>query len=165
MIATEGKLARINAAFLKINSTVVLLLTRFLRTSVSRVFILKNNNNNNNIRRRSLTLLCCHVLYWFRFSLSCFFCRWISGLAFHNCSVSCAPFKAVNYNTEHKSLLPWKKHAVDWYRNIIAMPWEVCMDYGLSSRLTEGFLWLLYVYAAVYGRTNKDITFLEDWSK
>lgn len=41
MIATEGKLARINAAFLKINSTVVLLLTRFLRTSVSRVFILK----------------------------------------------------------------------------------------------------------------------------
>lgn len=72
MIATEGKLARINAAFLKINSTVVLLLTRFLRTSVSRVFILKNKRKKN-IRRRSLTLLCCHVLCWFRFVLCCFF--------------------------------------------------------------------------------------------
>ena len=86
MIATlTRKTCSYKRGFLKINSTVVLLLTRFLRTSVSRIFILIKKKFKIIItiiiiiiimmmmRRRSLTLLCCHVLYWFRFGLCWFF--------------------------------------------------------------------------------------------
>ena len=129
MIATEGKLARINAAFLKINSTVVLLLTRFLRTSVSRGFILKkkNNNNNKNIRRRSLTLLCCHVLYWFRFSLSCFFLQVNFWTCLPQLQCFLRPFQSCKLQHRAEIVVTLKKN-MDWYRNIIAVPWEVCIQ-------------------------------------
>ena len=128
MIATEGKLARINAAFLKINSTVVLLLTRFLRTSVSRVFILKNKRKKN-IRRRSLTLLCCHVLCWFRFVLCCFFFLQVN---FWTClpQLQCflRPFQSCKLEHRAQIVVTVKKKNMDWYRNIISMPWEVCIQ-------------------------------------